>query len=392
MRKTMQHFSYLPEADVARLFHRPPAAFDRDGDREVLATALGATLYMPATRPQLAADLRRQGADGVRSSVVCLEDAIADEDVPAAEANVVRALRELAEEPAGDPPLVFVRVRHPEQIATVVSGLGDAARVLSGFVLPKFDADTGAEFLDALSRAVDAGGHRLFGMPVIESRETIYRETRTHTLLGVRELLEKHRDLVLAVRVGATDLCAAYGLRRDRDLTIYDIGLAAEVIGDVVNILGRADGSGFTIAGPVWEYFSNHERLFKPQLRETPFDEAHAAALRRELLTRDLDGLIREVVLDKANGLTGKTVIHPSHVAAVHSLSVVTHEEFCDATDVLGADMSGGGVKASGYRNKMNESKPHRAWAERTLRRAEAFGVAAEDVTLIDLLVASSRA
>jgi citrate lyase beta subunit len=98
------------------------------------------------------------------------------------------------------------------------------------------------------------------------------------------------------------------------------------------------------------------------------------------------------VVLDKANGLTGKTVIHPSHVAAVHALSVVTMEEFSDASDVLGADMLGGGVRASGYRNKMNESKPHRAWAERVLRRAAAFGVVAEDVTYVDVLAAGVEA
>ena len=48
----------------------------------------------------------------------------------------------------------------------------------------------------------------------------------------------------------------------------------------------------------------------------------------------------------------------------------------------------GGGVAASQYGNKMNESAPHRAWAEATLLRARAFGVAAEDVTFVDLLEA----
>ncbi len=44
---------------------------------------------------------------------------------------------------------------------------------------------------------------------------------------------------------------------------------------------------------------------------------------------------------------------------------------------------------ASGYRNKMNEVKPHTAWARRTLARAQAFGVARPDVTFVDLLAAS---
>ena len=104
----------------------------------------------------------------------------------------------------------------------------------------------------------------------------------------------------------------------------------------------------------------------------------------------DLDGLIREVHLDKANGLIGKTVIHPSHVAAVHALSVVTHEEYCDAADIL--RVTGGGAMASTYANKMNEAKPHRNWARRTMLRAEVFGVAAEGVTFVDLLTAFAEA
>ncbi len=115
---------------------------------------------------------------------------------------------------------------------------------------------------------------------------------------------------------------------------IYDVRVVADVISDVVNVLGRADGTGYVVTGPVWEYFGNHERLFKPQLREAPFEANDADDLRAALLRRDLDGLIREVVLDKANGLTGKTVIHPSHVAVVHALSVVTHEELADARDI----------------------------------------------------------
>ena len=49
------------------------------------------------------------------------------------------------------------------------------------------------------------------------------------------------------------------------------------------------------------------------------------------------------------------------------------------------------GAMASSYSNKMNEIKPHRARAERTLLRASAFGVAAPGTTFIDLLEASPR-
>jgi hypothetical protein len=166
------------------------------------------------------------------------------------------------------------------------------------------------------------------------------------------------------------------------------VRMIADVISDVVNIFGRADGSGYAVTGPVWEYFPATERMFKPQLRESPFVEHSERRLRAQLIAGDLDGLIREVALDRANGLIGKTVIHPTHVAAVHSLSVVTHEEYADATDILGT-AAAGGVASSSYRNKMNESKPHTAWARGTALRAQVFGVAHEGITFVDLLGAS---
>jgi citrate lyase beta subunit len=382
----MRHFDFLDEADRQRLFLRAPESFADTDDVELLAAALGATLYSPATRPALANDIAKRAAQGVVSVVACLEDAIADADLADAERNLVSQLRAFATG-SGPRPLVFVRVRSPQQITMLADQLGDAVTALTGFVLPKFADESGAGFLDAIAEASAASGRRLFAMPVLESADIIHAESRLETLLAVRRLLDKHRDRILAVRLGATDLSAAYGLRRSRDLTVYDVRIVADVIADVVNVFGRSD-AGYAVTGPVWEYFTGTERMFKPQLRESPFVEHDERRLRAQLIAADLDGLIREVALDRANGLTGKTVIHPSHVAAVHSLSVVTHEEYQDTLDIIGT-ASAGGVASSTYRNKMNESKPHAAWARRTMLRARAFGVAREDVSFVDLLGAS---
>lgn len=385
----MRHFDHIDAARRKHLFYRHPRPFDRHDDPAVLAVALGATLYSPATRPVLADDVLRSARRGVKSMVLCLEDAIGDDEVEAAEANLVAQLR-LLHGTVGDGaevPLLFIRVRDPRQIGDLIGRLGDAAALVSGFVLPKFTPATGGAFLDAVEDTAQRSGLRLLAMPVIESPEAVYAETRTEMLHEVARLLAKHRPRILAVRIGATDMSAAYGLRRPPDLTIYDIRPVASVICDVVNVLGRADGGGHVVTGPVWEYFSAGERMFKPQLRQSPFEAQHAAPLRQRLITSDLDGLIREVHLDKANGLIGKTVIHPSHVAAVHALSVVTHEEYCDAADILA--VTGGGAMASSYANKMNEAKPHRAWAERLMLRARVFGVAARDVTFVELLEAA---
>jgi citrate lyase beta subunit len=381
----MRHFGNIRAADRARLFLREPEPFDLTAEPALLGAALGGTLYSPATRPDLAHGIRRRVAEGMVSVVICLEDAIADEHLLEAEVNAVAQLRRVADElPADDLPMVFVRVRSAAQVGLIVEGLGDAVRVLAGFVLPKFTEENGSAYLDEIERAGRSIGRALYAMPVLEAPVMIYSETRRDALLGARRLLDKHRAIVPAVRVGATDLSAVYGLRRPRELTVWNVRVVADALTDIVNVMGRADG-GFVITGPVWEYYSATERLFKPQLRETPFAEHDERPLRAELLSAELDGLIREVALDRANGLTGKTVIHPTHVAAVHALSVVSHEEYSDASDILATGPQGG-ASASSYGNKMNESKPHTAWAHRTMIRARAFGVARERVSFVDLL------
>ncbi|MEU6115073.1 HpcH/HpaI aldolase/citrate lyase family protein [Streptomyces sp. NPDC047117] len=387
----MRHFGHLSSDVRATLFHQEPAEFTADSPQRLLAVALGATLYSPATRERLAADVIKQAKRGVVSMVLCLEDSIGDGDVAAGEDNLVRQFTELAETGSCHPgtplPLLFIRVRTPDQIPDLVRRLGPAVRLLTGFVLPKFTALRGVPFLEALTAAEASCGRRLFAMPVLESPELLHLESRTETLQGIARTVDAYRDRVLALRLGVTDFCSAYGLRRAPDMTAYDVRIVASVIADVVNVLGRADGTGFTVTGPVWEYFRLHERMFKPQLRQSPF-LGRAEELRTSLIEHAMDGLLREIELDRANGLQGKTCIHPSHVAPVHALSVVSHEEFSDAADILRPERDGGGVLRSSYTNKMNEVKPHRAWAERTLLRAEVFGVAREGVSFVELLAA----
>ncbi|MET3919358.1 HpcH/HpaI aldolase/citrate lyase family protein [Arthrobacter sp. UYEF20] len=388
----MRHFSFLSDEHASRLFHIAPQELSLGSAPALLAVALGATLYTPADRPNLAQDIRKQAARGCLSMVICLEDSIADDAVDAAETNVVNTLTRLH---AGafhpdEGPLLFLRVRTPEQMLSLARRCGRALDLLMGFVVPKFENETGQaqRFLDALHsiNASRGDGRRLRIMPIMESPVMIHGETRARTLSGICDVLQANREDILAVRVGATDMSSAFGLRRSRDLTIYDVKVVASVIGDIVNMLGRPD-DGFVISGPVWEHYGNSERVLRPLLRRTPFAAANEMPLRDRILTANLDGLIREIELDLANGLLGKTVIHPTHVPLVHAMCVVSHEEYVDALEIAGKN--GGGASASPYGNKMNEMKPHQAWAGQTLLRAAAFGVAAENITYVDLLEAS---
>lgn len=382
--KAIRHFHHLSAAEHDRLFLRAPEEFGDDADRELLAVALGATLYIPADRPDLAATVVRRANAGVCSMALDLEDAVDEGSATAALSNVVAVLDELADAQTATRAMLFVRVRSVECIGRIAGSLAGGRDALTGFVIPKFSAETGKRFLWATAEAAGVLGKRLYCMPVLESTALAYRESRGSELMAIADVIAGYRDSVLALRIGATDMCGVFGIRRDRELTIYDVQVVADAIGDIVNHFGRADGTGFVITGPVWEYFADHERLFRTMLRTTPFAEHDAVRFRDQLVSRDLDALLRELSLDRANGLHGKTVIHPSHVPAVHALSVVTHEEYRDAVDIVEAEKHG--VRRSEYRNKMNEPRPHRIWAEQVLRRARVFGVTRQGVSFVDLL------
>src|SRR4051794_11036968 len=353
--------------------------------------SLGALLYGPATAPAMIGRLLRGHWTSVTAAVVCLEDAIADARVDDAEALLATGLEEVAEAVAsGRPrhslPYLFVRVRGPQHLAHLLDRLGPLSHELDGVVLPKATVSATSRFLAIMRLAQHGRDRPLWAMPILEGPDVAHRERRLDTLIGLQELFRVDRDLVPCVRIGATDLSGLWGLRRTRDFTIYDVAAVADVIADIVNVFGREHGVP-AISGPVWEYIAD-EHVFKPWLRETPFREAFGAdgaSKRRELLSSALDGLLREALLDRINGLHGKTVIHPTHIAAVDAGYAVSYTQHEDAlADINAGD--GSGVEGTAAGGRMNEPKPHRLWAERTLLRAEAFGVLRPEHTFLALV------
>jgi hypothetical protein len=160
---------------------------------------------------------------------------------------------------------------------------------------------------------------------------------------------------VLNVRLGVTDLSGLYALRRGIGQTCYDLSVIKNFIAQAVHVFAGQD-AGYVVSGPVWEYYHAKARM-KP-----------AANLKW------LRGLIRETKLDRANGLIGKTVIHPSQILPVQSLYAVTAEEYADALDIL-SSCGGGGVLKSSFTGKMNEVKPHYNWAKKIMVLAKIYGV-----------------
>jgi citrate lyase beta subunit len=366
-------------------FVRAPLEFDKFTARERLKYCLGATLYMPGTRNILPKIIDRSLSE-LTSMVLCLEDAIEGSKLADAEQNVrtfLQSLQVLVEKGTlarNDVPLIFVRVRNTAQFEDFVSRLArPEAGALTGFVFPKLcsaNAETYFSILRELNERLESS---LYAMPILEGPTIAFRESRQEELDALRNLLRPHRDCILNIRVGGTDFSALFGVRRGINCSIYDILPVRDCISDVLNFFNRAEDD-YTIAAPVWEYFladKNHD------LNDLMANDLHRSLFSRTpVLNEAVDGLLREVVLDKANGFIGKTIIHPSHLRFVNGMQAVTREEYDDAMQILGHT---GGVVKSSRANKMNEISPHRPWAQRVAALADAFGVIEDETHYLKL-------
>ena len=389
----MRYFNYLSAAQQEKLFFLAPQAIAVD-NQQLLEHALGATLYMPATRPTISQDIIAGKLKGLTSMVLCLEDAIGDNEVNTAEGLLVTHLKQMSlavikgEITLADIPLIFVRVRSAAQMGRIADILEEHISLLTGFVFPKFTIANGNQYLESLAAVNRYRKNPIYGMPILESPEIIYVEKRHESLLEIKKLLDQYRKLVLNVRMGATDFSGLFGLRRNKDMTIYDIRVIESCITDIINVFTRP-GSDYVIPGPVWEFYSS-ERVLKPQLRHGVFVDHLGKAgepIRENIIGGYIDGLIHEIILDKANGLIGKTIIHPSHIKPVQALCVVTHEEYMDACSIIASNNGDIGVIASQYGNKMNEIKPHMRWAQKIMIKSKIYGVFNEEHNFTSLLV-----
>lgn len=377
----MRHHLYNPDFK----FVVEPEDFNKYTDREMLQYCLGATMYMPGTK-DFAPKIISGSMPGLTTIVLCFEDACPADQVEAAEANVHRLLDTVADAvDAGtlSPekiPLIFVRIRNLAQFKR----FGDAltkrqVRFLCGINFPKFNAENGYEYYAYLKDLNERFGEILYGMPIIEDPEVAYKESRMQELVGIKKILDKYHDLVLQVRVGGTDFSSVFGVRRGVDYSIYDIMTVRECLADIVNVCGREND--YVISGPVWEYFRAPKTMMFEELPHHGLEDYLMKRL--PIVNNEIDGLLREVILDKANGFVGRTVIHPTHVKFVNALMAVTKEEYDDACMILG-HTQGGVVKGSGA-NKMNEVKPHTNWARKVCSRARAFGVIENEGAYIKL-------
>lgn len=344
---------------------------------------------MPGTKVVLDKILNKN-LNALSSMVMCFEDAIQLSDVEMAEDNVLSHLNSLSDAlengalSIDEIPLIFLRVRNLDQFLKFSERLHEAHILpLSGFVFPKFYTSNSADYLNVLRKINSRFSSHLYAMPILEGRTIAYKETRDEELFRLKEIITPYKDLILNIRIGGTDFSSIFGVRRSMHSSIYEILTVRDCIADILNFFNR-DHEDYTISGPVWEYFLAYKQEDLDHLMEKNLH--HSLLSRNDIINPAIDGLLREIVLDKTNGFVGKTIIHPSHLKFVNALQAVTKEEFEDASQIMNTE---GGVIKSANANKMNEINPHRSWAKQILKRADAYGVVHDERSYLKLILGS---
>ncbi len=368
-------------------FIKDPIDFNKYTERNLLQYCIGATLYMPGTK-DISTKILNGKINDVTSIVMCFEDAIQEKDLPDAENNVLRQLKIISDAlekktiTHDSIPLIFLRVRNTEQFKNFSKRLNSKqASILSGFVFPKFYSYNAFEYLDFLEYLNKEFNTVLYGMPILEGKAIAFKETRTNELINMRRILKAYAERILNIRVGGTDFSALFGVRRGINYSIYDILTVRDCLSDILNFFNR-DGDDFLVSAPVWEYFLAFKQDDINKLIE---HDIHRSLIgRKPIINEAIDGLLKEVILDKANGFIGKTIIHPSHTRFVNALQAVTSEEYDDAIQII--ETKGGVVKSS-RSNKMNEINPHLSWAKKIQYRAKAYGVVENEFSFLKLIM-----
>ena len=303
---------------------------------EVLQYKVGGLLYMPAFQKNIVQKISQKKLPRLTSAAFCLEDSIRDESLDAAEKSLQFILREL--DGVNNLPLVFVRIRSPRHLEIFHEAIGSRSKILTGYILPKFDMSNAPEYLK-LAREIN-----LPIMPTLETNRVANLLTRRTELLSLKEILDDSKKIVLNIRVGVNDFCNLYGLRRDVRRTIYDIGIVRDVLTDILNVFAK----DYVVAGSVWNFFGGNFWA---------------------------EGLRREMELDRLNGFIGKSAIHPAQLPIIFDGMKVSRADFLDAEQILNWKSDTHGVLKSFDGSRMNEIKCHTTWARRIKILGELYGV-----------------
>ncbi|KPC34268.1 Uncharacterized protein ABJ99_4971 [Pseudomonas syringae pv. cilantro] len=307
--------------------------------------ALGATLYMPATRDDIVDVVFGDKIPELRSLVVCLEDAVALIDVDTALLNLRQVLTRIQDR-GGRPangPLLFVRPRDAA-MARILNDWPLMAHV-DGFVVPKLSLTNLISWEQAVTNPA------LALMPTLETPEVFNPGAMVELGQALKASLDER---IIALRIGGNDLMGCLGLRRNPAMTLYSTPM-----GYVIPMLAGVMGAqGFALTAPVFE----------------------------QLATPDV--LELELALDMTNGLVGKTAIHPSQVNIIQNALRVSLEDMNAARMILNSVAPA----VFKYNDAMCEPATHYKWATHIMERAKWHGVLPAPASIMDASIRLAEA
>ena len=286
------------------------------------ALKLGATLYIPAIRENMAAIANGLKYPQLRSMVFCTEDSIHDKDIELALSKITDLLAQM--QPTDN--LRFIRARNPKVLERLLA-LPHIEKI-DGFVFPKVDL---INYNDYFSLVADSG---FKNMLTLESKD-VFEQVKM-CLLRDKLLEANYHEEILALRIGGNDLLQHLGLRRPIDRTLYDTPLGF-VIYQLINVFKPY---GFELTAPVFEHLNKNELL------------------------------IKETQQDISCGLVGKTAIHPDQLNIIEACFRV---DSCDVA-VAEAILHKEATAVFKMNDSMCEIATHKIWADNVLKRNQIYG------------------
>lgn len=286
------------------------------------ALKLGATLYIPAIRENMAAIANGLKYPQLRSMVFCTEDSIHDNEIELALTRITDLLAEM--QPSDK--LRFIRARNPQVLERLLA-LPNIDKI-SGFVFPKVDL---INFQDYFSLVANSSYKNML---TLESKD-VFEQAKMCLLRDKLLELNYQKDL-LALRIGGNDLLQHLGLRRPIDRTLYETPLGF-VIYQLINVFKPY---GFDLTAPVFEHLNKNELL------------------------------IKETQQDISCGLVGKTAIHPNQLNIIEACYRVDQDDVAIAEAILHKEATA----VFKMNDSMCEIATHRIWANNVLKRHQIYG------------------
>jgi len=285
--------------------------------------SLGAPLYMPGNRRDILDCANGEKFSVLRSMIFCTEDAVSRTDVDGCLRHLGLCLQGFKELPMR---FRFIRARNPDILARLLD-LPDIEKI-NGFVLPKFNIEVLPAYFDQLH------GTSFKVMPTLETQDVFDQ----HAMIELRQALLQDDifSRILMLRIGGNDLMNLLGIRRPRAFTVYETPIGS-VISQLVTTFKPY---GFALSAPVFEYLD------------------------------DMATLEKEIRLDLAYGLTGKTAIHPAQIPFLDSCYAVDSEEYEMALSII--DHAAPAVFK--MYNAMCEVATHQQWAKDIINRFVCYG------------------